>query len=736
MSRTTMQHQRSAITALALLLCAPFASAQTLKTRMADRYMASFDYPRAAEVYEDMVATGKADVAEYRSLARAYEQMGQTLKAEAAYASLVKIGTPSAVDMRHYGDLLRANGKYQDALTWYGQAALIEKDDPRAKGYVERPDLVTRLMRDSTANSVRKLNINSPEADLGPAVMNDLLLFSSARGAGVGGRNSYNWDHQPFLNLYSALLKGQNASDPLVMRKDLNSRYHDGTCSYDSALSRLYFTRDNWYYGRVTTASDGELKLGIYYSEIQEGEFGQREWGPLVFWSKGDPGSNFGHPFISPDGKRLWFISDAPGGFGGADIWYSDLLSRNKDTKEENWSNPVNMGPRVNTPGDEMYPFITRDSMFYFTSDGHPGMGGQDIFWCKLSKAGASNVYNLGYPLNTRANDHGLILLRDDSTGFFTSDRPGGMGSDDIYGCTVRRPKIRLAGIVLDKVTRTPIEGSTIVLKNDRGEFIDDFKLEQQDGGKFTIETPYNDSFTILTSKNGYRQQTTVVNMATDPAENIVVEMEKYDYGAEGVVYNGETMQPLPGAKVQLCDANDAVLEEQTVGDDGHYQFSLQPEKDYRLKVEKEGFFKQSARISTKGKTSAIIHTDFKLFPLEVGQVVRLENIYYDYNKWNIRPDAAIELDKLVQTLLDNPTVKIELSSHTDCRGTDSYNLSLSEKRAKSAVEYMIKHGIDKAGEESKGYGETKPSEACDCKKSSDHQHQRNRRTEFKVLEQ
>ncbi len=169
-------------------------------------------------------------------------------------------------------------------------------------------------------------------------------------------------------------------------------------------------------------------------------------------------------------------------------------------------------------------------------------------------------------------------------------------------------------------------------------------------------------------------------------------------------------------------------------GPDGKYAFSLAPNTDYRLKVEKEGFFKQSARISTKGKTATVIRTDFKLFPLEVDQVVRLDNIYYDLAKWNIRPDAALELDKLVQTLIDNPTVKIELSAHTDCRGKDAYNMDLSSKRAKSAVEYLIKQGIAKDRLISKGYGETKPVETCECTKCNDEQHQRNRRTEFKVL--
>jgi outer membrane protein OmpA-like peptidoglycan-associated protein len=193
-------------------------------------------------------------------------------------------------------------------------------------------------------------------------------------------------------------------------------------------------------------------------------------------------------------------------------------------------------------------------------------------------------------------------------------------------------------------------------------------------------------------------------------------------------------MEPLADAIVVITDAQDEFVGTHTTDATGKYAFAIKPEQDYRLRVGKDNFFKQSARISTKGRPSGVIRTDFKLFPLVVDQVVRLDNIFYDYNKWNIRPDAAAELDKLVATLLDNPTVTIELSSHTDCRGKDAYNMNLSEKRAKSAVDYIISKGVPKANVTSKGYGESKPSEDCDCTKCTEDQHQKNRRTEFKVL--
>ncbi|MBL0044691.1 MAG: OmpA family protein [Flavobacteriales bacterium] len=713
---------------LAVLMLIPAVSnGQKLKQRMAEDAASMFDYPKMAAIYEDITTSGKGTADDYRRLAFAYKRMEEQLKAEAAYKQMANMGPLSGADMLDYADVLRGNGRYSEALAQYQAYDAQSPNDARVKGYLQQSDFFMRLKRDSTRNEVRMIPINSPQADLGVTVMDDLLLFSSARGEGVGGKNEYKWDDQPFLNLYTALLKGNTASEPLVMRREVNSRYHDGTATYDSIAHRLYFTRDNVFYGTLNKSESGELKLAIYHSDISTGEYNQKEWGALVPFTHNDPEYNTGHPCVSPDGKRMYFASDRPGGSGGVDIWYSDKLG-------EEWGVPKNMGEKVNTSGNEMYPFVNRDSVLYFSSNGHAGLGGYDLFYCRLAPSGPTAVLNLGYPVNTRFDDRNLFLLRDDSTGFFVSDRPGGQGSDDIYGCTVHPPMQRISGHVVDKQTREPINGAMLDVKNALGRFMDDAKITMLDDGRFEIEVPFSNAYTITGTKNGYLQNSVSLNPDTDPLDDVTIELGKYDYGAEGTVMHGETLAPLAGVKVQLFDANDKMLQEMETGADGKYAFSLEPNTDYRIKVGKDGFFKQSARISTKGKTSTVIRTDFKLFPLEVDQVVRLDNIYYDLAKWAIRPDAAKELDKLVQTLLDNPTVTIELSSHTDCRGKDAYNMNLSTKRAKSAVDYLIKQGIDKSRLASKGYGETKPVETCECTKCNDDQHQRNRRTEFKVL--
>lgn len=723
--RTTLLHGIAALL-LSTAVGTPIAQAQKLQERMASRYDEVFDYSKVAAIYEDLDAKGKGDASTLRKLADAYRKLGDAPRAEGAYRRLMIAPGRTAEDILAFGDELRANGKYSEALQQYELYAKEKPDDARAQSYLKSPTLFYRLKKDSTSSTIRVLPINSPEADLGMTVMDELLLFSSARGEGAGGRRMYQWDDQPFLNLYTALLKGETAEDPMVMRGHINSRYHEGTVSYDSLAKRLYFTRNNYFYGTVSKDKQGELNLGIYFSDVVQGEFGQPEWGNLIPFDHNDVESNTGHPTISADGRTMYFASDRPGGEGGVDIW----MCRNLGNQ---WSEPENLGPKVNTSGDEMYPFISKNGTLYFASNGHPGLGGLDLFFARMRESGPGKVFNLGYPMSTRFNDHSLMLVND-SSGFFASDRTGGQGSDDIYGCTIRPQMIYLAGTVIDKATREPIEGATILLKDEKGEHVKRYQLETAPGGKFNMEAEYHERYLLVATAVGYYQAELPIATDDDPLENIVVEMEKYDYAAEGTIFHGETGAPLEGSTVILTDGEDKELGRMTVDATGKYRFPLLKDSDYRLKVEKEGFFKQSARITTKGKPSAIITTDFRLFPLVVDQVVRLENIFYDYNKWNIRPDAALELDKLVQTLMDNPTVTIELSSHTDCRGKDAYNMNLSQKRAKAAVDYLIIEGIAAGRVKSKGYGESKPSETCVCEKCSEEQHQRNRRTEFKVL--
>lgn len=711
---------------LCFMAAAPVA-AQQLKQRMADRYEQELDYPRMAKVYEDIIASGKGSQVELRKLAGAYLRMDKVKEAATTYAKLLAEGEPKLEDMHVYADLQRGLGNYTQANEWYQRILDRSPEDATARAYLQNARFYEQLDRVETRNKVRTVPINSAQADMAPAIMGDLLLFGSARGEGVGGKTPYKWDGEPFLNLHTAKIQGVSAVDPLVMRKEVNSRYHDGGASYEPVGKRLYFTRDNLVGNSMQRAQNGELKLGIYVSSVRpDAQNNYTEWGPLEAFVHNDPEYNYGHPYVHPGEQIIWFVSDRPGGFGGTDIWY---CLRADDT----WGPPINAGPSVNTVRNEMYPFVSGDSVLYFASNGQPGLGGYDLFMTRLGPSGPGLVFNLGAPINTKHNDAGLVLMADDSTGFFFSDRPGGVGGDDIYGCTVYPPRLRLAGRFVEKGSGLPLNDVVLDPRDGDGRPLDVSSLVMGDGGTFNLDVDFHPSYVLAAAKNGFRMRAVEFDHTHD-LENIVIELERYDLGAEGIVRNGNDVQPLQGALVRLMHPDGTLIEEVRTNEEGKYMFALQHGQDYRISAEKDGYFRQSTRISTRGLSSTMLRTDFLLYPLEVDQVVRLDNIYYDVAKWNIRPDAAVELDKFVQTLEDNPTIVIELSSHTDCRGKDAYNLSLSEKRARSAADYVISKGIAKERIVYKGYGESKPLEECECTKCSDDEHQRNRRTEFKVL--
>jgi len=725
MKRLGINHKHWLCSIACCLLFAFQADAQKFKEQLAERYAQELDFPKAALIYEDIAEAGKASPEVYRKMAGTYRRMGDMTKSEESYSRLINQGNAAPKDLLVYADILRGNGKYLEAIKWYTDYNDLVPNDLRATYYISNPNVFVELAGDS-ASEIRNLSINSTEADLGLTIMDELLVFSSSRGEGVGGKRKYQWDEQPFLNLYTALIEGTEVKEPLVMRKEVNSRYHDGTVSFDSVAQRLYFTRNNVHYGVVSKAEDGELKLGIYFTDIKEGPFG-KEWSPLIPFDHNNPEFNYGHPCVSPDGRMLFFVSDMQGGYGGTDIYKCDNLGGT-------WGVPQNLGPAINTVGNEMYPFYGKDSILYFASNGHPGLGGLDMFLAPSSDGQFGASYNLNYPVNTRFNDHGLILT-DERNGFLVSDRPGGKGSDDVYGVKLAKPMIHIRGMVIDKLTRLPVRDATLLLKDSKGNPIERYKLETNEDGSFDMHAEFQNGYILTGAKNGYFQKKIQLKTAEDNLDSVVVDLKKFDYGAEGIITQGETELPLDGATVLLFDENDSLIMQALTGPDGKYTFPLEANTDYRVRVEKDGFFKQSTRMSTKGKNAGVLYSDFKLFELEMNKVVRLDNIYYDVAKWAIRPDAGKELDKLVQTLWDNPSVRLELSAHTDCRGSDSYNLNLSQKRAKSAVQYMISKGVPKDRIVSKGYGETDPVANCACTSCTDDQHQYNRRTQFKVLD-
>jgi outer membrane protein OmpA-like peptidoglycan-associated protein len=699
--------------------------AQKHRHKLADQHYTTFNFKKAAEIYEDILKRRPDDALALRRAGESRIRLDQHLRAEPHFQRLSTLPDAKPEDLLRLAYVLKVNQKYDAAVMVY-ERYLAFTNDAYLVGYTDN-DWASRIVRDSARFEIRTTFINSPESDFAPAFSDEGVIFASARKQGKGKRRTYNWTDQSYLNMYRATVNPDSSlSQAKVIKNKTNSRYHEGTISFDRKQKVVYFTRNNHHKGKRNADDDNNLNLGIYYASYSGTEIGKVK--PFPF---NDPAYSIGHPVISADGKAMYFVSDMPGGYGGTDIYVS---YRNLDF----WSNPVNAGPKINTPGNEMFPFIDAQNTFYFSSDWHPGLGGLDLFYTVLDDESVP-VRNFGYPVNSSFDDFGLITYSDGLRGYFSSNRPGGEGDDDIYEFIVRKAEtIEISGKVIDIASMSPIPNATILLKDAENREVLQVVANTDAEGNYRFQVPYDQTYTIIGVKNGYFQKEVKVNSSDKSGylDRVDLPLTAYAYAAEGRVYYADDGKPAEGATVLLKNIDGVVLQEMVVTEDGLYHFGLSQESQYNLEAFKTAYPPQSIALDTRGKPATIIYSDLQLFAYEKGKVIRLDNIYYDYDRHEIRNDAARELDRLVKILLDNPTMKIELSSHTDARGSDAYNLRLSQRRAQSAVEYLITKGISRDRLTAKGYGETRLLNHCgNDAECTDTEHQYNRRTEFTILD-
>lgn len=505
---------------------------------------------------------------------------------------------------------------------------------------------------------------NTNYADYLPVLYKDnQLVFTSDRTASTGD-DSYNWTGNKFSDLFVVDLQSNSVS---AFDKRVNSEHNDGTAMFNKDYTEMYFVRCANEQKRDTSAN-----CKIMRSEWQNGAWSEAN--ALEFQQDG---INYGDPSISADGKELYFTSNNPEGWGGHDIYTTQKTA-------DGWSEPKILSRTINTIGDERFPYIDGDTL-YFSSDFHPGMGGLDVFKVvKMQNGTWSSPFNLKPPVNSGGDDFGFVINKEAKrengvlqVGYFTSSRANGIGNDDIYK--------------FEKIIPPP---APIVEKPKTIEYkliLDVFVVEK------IFEDPTNPNSRVLGRK------------------------------------------PVTEAKLESKSGKDA--KSFTTGEDGLVTIELQTSSDYNFLASKTAYFNNAAIFSTKGlgqdpdNPIQRFEVEIVLIKTIIGKEVRLENIYYDLDKANIRTDAEPTLNALAETLRLNPTVRIQLSSHTDCRASDAYNEDLSQRRAQSAVDFLISKGIEPSRLVAKGYGEGQPEANCGCARCTEDEHQLNRRTTFKILE-
>jgi peptidoglycan-associated lipoprotein len=521
---------------------------------------------------------------------------------------MVKYPDPLAV--LYYADALKMNGSFEEATVEYQNYGKLVPGDKRAEYGVKSCQLATKWISKPTRYAVENMAFfNSKDQDFCPvfAKKDYKVLYFTSNRAGSTGDQIHARTGAGFFDLWETSVDRKGKwSEPKPVEGAINTPDDEGASSLNLKGNTLYFTR-------CMVNKKQILGCKIFFAERKGVSWDV----PVEVMIKGSVDStSIGHPSISDDETSLYFSANLPGGYGQRDIW---MIKRDK--KSTPWKpEPINLGSEINTPGNEVFPYIRNNGKLYFSSDYLIGMGGLDIFEATPdTKTGKYKVVNMKYPINSDADDFGIIFEGEAERGYFSSNRKGGKGGDDIYMFYLPPLEFTVKGFIKDCKSEEPIVGAKLTLK-----------------------------------------------------------------GSDGSNLEG------------LSEA------------DGSYKFTLNANTDYQILASKEKFLNGNAGESTKGlEENKEFNVDICLESIK--EPIELPNIEYDLGKWDLRPESMVSLDKLVETLNNNPNIVIELGSNTDFRSDDKFNLDLSQKRAQSVVNYLIEKGIESDRLIAKGYGETKP---------------------------
>ena len=646
------------------------ASAQT-KLQKAQQLKSNYDYAKAIVMYNDYFKTAATTIDDARSMVTCYMNIGNTQLAEEWLVKVISYSGHTPNDVLNYANVLKTNGKYLEAITQYENYSKMEPTlkDLELNKLNKIEDMIASceksiewIAKPDSFDIENATMFNTEYSDFGLTEFGNGYIFSSDRkvpNKEYSDNDLFGWTGNPYLKLY--LISGVKDNEPstnAVEIPDLNNKYQNGASVYDAKNNIIYFTRTKMVkVGRHPLNVDptswydySSYKDYIDRWEIYSAHYENGQWKDIKAFEYNDPGKySVGHPALSPDGSILYFASDMPGGFGGTDLYYC------VKQKDGNWSVPKNCGNKINTAGKEAFPTIDKEGTLYFSSDGLPGMGGLDIFSSTGSMDNWSEPVNLKYPINSSKDDFFIYFTETGKSGYFSSNRDGGKGSDDIYYFSPTPP--------------APIP-TTLVIAG------------------IIKEKDENGLITALKDAN-----VKVENKTTTSTVSLVSNFE------------------------------------------GKFYTKAYCNDPYEITALKDGYFTKSQSVVSKCVTMHdTVFVELVLDKIVINKPIVMKNIYYDFDKWNIRPDAANELDKLVNILLMNPKIVIELGSHTDSRGSTEYNQVLSQKRAESAVAYIISKGINAGRISAKGYGKSVPVNKCvDGVSCTEEEYQLNRRTEFKV---
>jgi outer membrane protein OmpA-like peptidoglycan-associated protein len=609
----------------------------------------NFAFVDAIKTYERIAAKGYKSVDLFQKLGNSYYYNAQLPEAARWYKELFEISKEVAAEYYYrYSMSLKSIGDYKKADEFMAIYFTKSGNDARGANFEKNKDYLAEIKKNSGRYKIKDAGINSKYTDFGTAFMGNKLVYASSRETDDAGAIKAKWTGQSYTNLFAADIAADGSIGlPTKLSKTLNSKFNESTPAFTRDGKTMYFTRNDFLDKKRGQDKSKTTNLKIYraflinndWTNVEELPFNSSEY-------------NVAHPALSPDDKTLYFASDMIGTQGLSDLFKVKIL------EDGTFGQIQNLGSKINTPGRETFPFISDKNELYFATDGHPGLGGLDVFVSKLDEKNSySEPTNVGKPINDKTDDFAFIIDTNSNVGFFTSNRDGGNGFDDIYNFIEKRP---------------------------------------------------------LTC------QQSLVGAVTEAATG--------DYLAD--------------AEVTLVDSAFQEIKKMYADEYGMYTFEVLCGQTYYIKAFKSGFDVAENKIvitTESGKTSDAIKLTKKSAPLKIGdnlaKFFNIKMIYFDLSKAVVRNDAALELEKILDVMLQNPKMVIDIRSHTDCRATAKFNEDLSSRRAAATVEWLVKNGVEPNRLTGKGYGESKLLNKCaDGIVCTEEEHQANRRSEFIII--
>lgn len=635
-----------------LLLLHGSAKAQERLIEKGNEKFEAYSFSPAIDIYKKVIEKGYVSADLLRKLGNSYYYNADYKDAANTYRRLVADypNEIKAEDYFKYAQTLKTLGDYETSSSIMTKFIDITQGDGRALAFKGGRDFMKEIKDNSGRYKMAPFEFNSPYSDFAPSFYKAGLIFSSDRDTGNFARYRHTWNAKDFLDLYEVNADSSSLNAVRKLDETINTRLHESTSTVTKDGQTLYFTRNNFVEGKYIKDDKGIIRLKIFRAQLLE----DGTWGEVEELPFNSDAYSVANPALSPDEKTLYFASDMPGTLGESDLF---MVTINQD---RTFGPPQNLGPNINTEARETFPFITSSEILYFSSDGHPGLGGLDVFATKiLRKDFTGKVLNVGEPVNSKTDDFTFIFNEELRTGYVASNREDGLGADDIYSFVESRPLVfdciqKVTGTVRDKITNEVLVGATMKVIDENNEEL--FTTITDSEGTYSLELDCNQGNFVRALMEGY------------------IPFEEY---------------------IGISDGKPKIID----------------------------FYLERDRI-TAG------------FGDDLAKLLQLSTIYFDFDKYNIRKDSEVEIEKVIAAMEKYPSLKLKVNSHTDSRGPAAYNLWLSQKRAEATVNYMIKNGISKDRLLSEGFGETKLLNECaDGVSCSSKKHDVNRRSEFIILE-